>query len=100
MQAPPPVDLGAKDRVSPSLGARLQKHFLVNRTAYALAAGAAAAAAAGAAGHRSGLERGKRAGFGVGWREGYHRGGMEHGMSQFRNGVQQAMLGMRGIPKP
>ena len=95
MQAPPPVDLGAKDRVSPSLGARLQKHFLVNRTAYALAAGAAAAAAAGAAGHRSGLERGHRAGYSAG----YHRGGMEHGMSQFNNGVRHAMLGMRGIPK-
>ena len=95
MQAPPPVDLGAKDRVSPSLGARLQKHFLVNRTAYALAAGAAAAAAAGAAGHRSGLERGHRTGYSAG----YHRGGMEHGMSQFNNGVQHAMLGLRGIPK-
>ena len=95
MQAPPPVDLGAKDRVSPSLGARLQKHFLVNRTAYALAAGAAAAAAAGAVGHHSGLERGKRSGYSAG----YHRGSMEHGMSQFNNGVQHAMLGLRGIPK-
>lgn len=60
MQAPANVDLGAKDRVSPSLGARLQKHFMNNRAAYATALGATlAAAGAGVAAsrNRAGLER-------------------------------------------
>lgn len=57
MERSPVVALGQKDRVSPSLGQRLQSHFYNNRGAYLAAAGVAGAGAAAYLGHRSGLEK-------------------------------------------